>query len=163
MNCGNILFFVLIFLLFPQNLGNCTVDCSGNGFCISDNVCQCFSGYITSKFGGNTSIFCDYRQKEQLTAFLLELFVEAGYFYVADKELSILQIFVCIGPFVLISLYLVRKYYNNATVIRAEYVQNINRVGLMWTISWFCFYLYSLVQFGQNNVRDGNGFMLKPW
>eukprot|EP01083_Nonionella_stella_P022046 60963_1 len=55
------------------------VHCDGHGICIVDedldlNRCHCDEGYITTG-GEYAEIQCDYKQKDQLTAFLLHFFL----------------------------------------------------------------------------------------
>ena len=57
-------------------------------FCKENDLthCVCVTGYVSGfKYNKNldNSLYCDYKQKKQLTAFLLELFVGfgAGHFY----------------------------------------------------------------------------------
>jgi hypothetical protein len=86
----------------PQSLvtyTNCTTIgaysnvCSNNGVCTSSQQCKCNKGYIT--FPSDHYPYCNYKQKSQLIAFLLEFFLGleggAGEFYIENKSFGITQ------------------------------------------------------------------------
>ena len=58
---------------FTCDAGKVAKECSYHGICRDDGKsCACSDGYTTSL---NNNIQCDYKQKDTLTAFLLELFL----------------------------------------------------------------------------------------
>ena len=61
-----------------------TTYCSINGGTCNGNTCACKSGYITKDA---SSIPCCYKQKSQLTAFLLEFIFSFGFghFYIGNN------------------------------------------------------------------------------
>lgn len=66
-----------------------------NGMCNKNRtICECKPGYIT-KYDTNMKELCNYKQKNRITAFLLELFLGymsgAGYFYIGRNNLGIAQ------------------------------------------------------------------------
>src|SRR5690349_15200584 len=48
------------------------------GICNIDNECYCFQGYITTEEGENNNTYCNYEQKSQMIAFLLEFILSFG-------------------------------------------------------------------------------------
>eukprot|EP01084_Bolivina_argentea_P201888 345020_1 len=82
------------------------VHCDGHGICIVDedldlNRCHCDEGYITTG-GEYAEIQCDYKQKDQLTAFLLHFFLGqfgAGRFYVGDIGYGVDQLLYSVLTF----------------------------------------------------------------
>eukprot|EP01084_Bolivina_argentea_P317248 550037_1 len=74
-------------------------DCNGHGICVYSSIsfCLCDSGYTTHNPPGNTE--CNYKQKSQMTAFLLSLILGgfgAGRFYVGDYSLGVAKLLVFI-------------------------------------------------------------------
>jgi TM2 domain-containing membrane protein YozV len=98
--------------LFSQTV-NCTIygsyseTCDYNGICRSDETCKCDDGYIT--FPSNHYPYCNYKQKNQLVAFLLELFLGyfgVGEFYIGQNGIAIVQLVlslvgICIVPLIM--------------------------------------------------------------
>ena len=111
------LIFVMINIVKGQNNTlnptdiECTgsIECSSRGECIQDldltsqDICLCDDGYTT--FDAEEDIYCNYKQKEQFTAFLLTFFlggVGAGRFYLEDYLLAGLKLGLCFGlPYII--------------------------------------------------------------
>lgn len=84
---------------------NCTADdygiytpiCDYNGKCIADGTCKCDNGYIT--WPANNPVGCNYKQKSQLVAFLLSLFLGsfsgAGEWYLNNTMMGLVQVLLC--------------------------------------------------------------------
>ena len=61
------------------NIVNTTEKCTlsnCNGECTSSHICKCEEGY--ANIISNSKIYCSYKQKSQLAAFLFELFLPFG-------------------------------------------------------------------------------------
>ena len=70
------------------------IDCNGHGICSAlTNSCECDIGYTS--YGSRDGTDCNYKQKYQMNAFLLSLFLGefgAGRFYVGDYMLGSLKL-----------------------------------------------------------------------
>lgn len=102
-------FGIFLALVSIQALGspsNCTsfADCNNEGFCdTSTGVCKCDDHYINSHDGTQ----CTYKQKQQLTAFLLHFFLGyfgAGEFYVGNNGLAAGQLVLSTGSGILLGI-----------------------------------------------------------
>lgn len=67
------------------------IDTCMNGQCVSNNtICQCYYGYVTDY---NNNIKCSYKQKSQMTAFLLEAFTFiGGDIYLKNIQYAIIKV-----------------------------------------------------------------------
>ena len=124
-------------------------DCNNNGKCLpprnGDNVsrgCLCSNSYETHKPKDNTQ--CNYRRKDQLTAFLLHLFlgeVGAGHFYTENYDLAISTIVLLV-----------------VGALTAAFV-----VGIPMLIAVCGFWLHGVIVYAANSLKDGEGVSLASW
>ena len=65
---------------YPGKRGKCTLD----------NQCKCFDGYLSID-DDNFPFYCNYEQKKQITAFLLEFFIGfgIGHLYVGNVDIAL--------------------------------------------------------------------------
>ena len=166
-----ILIIILINLSFCQSQNGEFEDCGDNILCPKDRgqctnysdegkFCKCFSGYMDDPKESNYK--CTYKQKTQLKAFLLELFLcyGAGHFYIHHYKLAIPKLVVFVFLYCLfIALRIItkakeeNKFANLIICISA----GISFVGmLIWQI-------VDLVNFGRNKYEDGNKMPLLRW
>jgi TM2 domain-containing membrane protein YozV len=104
-------------------------------------------------------------RKKQLVAFLCELFLGfgAGHFYSERYSFAILKLFAFLFGIYIICLFplsakcISDRCDNDYLVITVSCFYYLCAVGLAF---WF---IYDLVQFGQNNYYDGNNVQLLPW
>ena len=148
----------------PSNIYNCTASlCSFNGVCKTtvgtiQDTCKCNDGYVTS----NTlaGIGCDYKQYDQLTAFLLEFFFGfggGGFFYIQSYTLGITQL--CLSVVGLCPMcIMVAIFSENKTVISACYCY-----ALMVLFTIIGLDMYAIIEFGRNVILDGKNLPLKSW
>ena len=80
------------------------IDSCVHGQCITNNtVCKCDEGYITEDTN-NSNMKCTYKQKSQMTAFLLEAFTFiGGDIYLNNIQYVIIKIVVIISITILFS------------------------------------------------------------
>ena len=143
------------------------VDCKSNIRCeMSHMVCQnknesgnctCIDDYFPN-FNNDTmeAKYCEIKQKKQLTAFLLELFVGfgAGHFYRHDYLMASLKLVAFFIGIYLICLFpLTAKCLsdycdNDCCVIIASIIFYLYALGLAF---W---YIWDLVYFGKNKYKD---------
>lgn len=140
---------------------NCNME---HTFCSDDEKtkCSCYKAYI---YNNDTKKQCDYKQKKQLTAFLLELFVGfgAGHFYRGKYLVASLKLVAFIFGIYIICLFpLTAKCVSDCCdsdclVILVSIFFYLCACGLAF---WF---IFDLVNFGKNNYNDKNGYKLYSW
>jgi len=144
-------------------------SCSFHGECNQlKNDCICEKGYTTfinSTDPSQDIKKCNYERKQQLKAFLFELFLGfgAGHFYterytVAGLKLSafIFGIFIiCLFP--ITAKFLSEKLESDCLVLTVSCFYYLCSIGLAF---WF---IYDLVMFGMNRYKDGNDIDLLSW
>ncbi len=139
-------------------------SCSGHGKCNdSKTMCICTFGFNTYPIDSPQQ--CNYQQKKQLVAFLCELFLGfgAGHFYSERYNFAVFKLcaflfgiyIICLFP--LSAKFISDKCDNDYLVITVSCFYYLCAVGLAF---WF---IYDLVQFGQNKYNDGNNVQLLPW
>jgi len=125
--------------------GRCSINPAKLGECVCDN------GYTTQ----DSNSQCGYKQKPQVGAFLLELFLGgfgAGYFYVGLIGLGVGQlILTVVGTCIIGSL--------------AKTCENpiLGALAGLCSVAGFGWWLYAVIMFGLNNISDSNGINLKSW
>lgn len=137
-------------------------DCSKNGFC-ERGKCSCFFGYVTTKDSNGFS--CNYKQKIQVTAFILELFLGfgMGHYYserFAHATLKLLALIVGITSICLYPLFMKciqRNEANDYLYCSVSCLFYLIAMGLAFLI------IYDLMMFGLNKYNDGKGIPLKSW
>ena len=165
-----ILIIILINLSFCQSQNGEFEDCGDNILCPKDRgqctnysdegkFCKCFSGYMDDPKESNYK--CTYKQKTQLKAFLLELFLTygAGHFYVKNYKYAIPKLIVFIFLYCLfIFLRIVTKAKEENKT--ANLIICIN--AIICFIGMITWQLIDVFKFGYNKYKDGNGIELYP-
>eukprot|EP01084_Bolivina_argentea_P053476 98185_1 len=145
---------------------NCTnsyVACNTHGICVSNHPevgCQCDYGYTT--FNSQDSTMCNYKQKSQLTAFLLSVFlggVGAGRFYVGDIGsgvvlLSLIIVGCCYGCFAIVQTSDNDLY--SYLIVGEGVIPACLCANVLWVV-------IDSVLFAVNKIPDENGVQLAPW
>ena len=138
---------------------SCTLnsECGNNGRC-HNNKCQCDSGYYTQ----TSTDPCGYKQKQQVTAFCLQLFLGgfgAGHFYVGEIGLAVGELILTLisgGIYKSIK----KEYKNKSKPPLIECIYYIMSSALTASFGWW---LYNTIQFGENKFNDINGMPLQAW
>ena len=149
-------------LLQTYRLFNIEYDiCNNNncsplyGRCTSLTNCRCIPGNANApKISKET---CSYIQKQQLVAFLLELFLNSGigHFYTGLWWLGLIKLLIVgITPIVFCFLLCCVAAFN-----KSEYWYISLAFGLLSGIWW----LVDLILYGIGWYYDGNDIPLKPW
>eukprot|EP00455_Lapot_gusevi_P034748 TRINITY_DN3843_c0_g1_i11.p1 TRINITY_DN3843_c0_g1~~TRINITY_DN3843_c0_g1_i11.p1 ORF type:complete len:207 (-),score=62.73 TRINITY_DN3843_c0_g1_i11:209-829(-) len=154
-------------------VGNCTTTtCGSHGLCNdAKTACICLDNYIT--FNSNDGTQCNYEQKKQLTAFLLQFFlgaVGAGDWYVgrwgiAGGKLA-LALVACCGQCVI--RVMAAKLAKNADAAVAAQMDpaSMGASGLCiccLLLGQFGWWLADTILYGQNKINDLNDAPLKSW
>jgi len=183
----------------PQSLvtyTNCTTIgaysnvCSNNGVCTSSQQCKCNKGYIT--FPSDHYPYCNYKQKSQLIAFLLEFFLGleggAGEFYIENKSFGITQLILFVTLIVISILLCVfglctmcHKQNNFSNISSTNSQANISNHNkqkeanlalggccgacyvILAIIAILALWIYCVITIGLNAQLDGNGASLESW
>ena len=161
-----------------------TTNCDARGVCVNEEdgtwSCKCDDGYATypepEDPQSEDAVYCQYKQKEQLTAFLLSFFLGgcgAGRFYVESWTLGALKISFCMG--LPICLCCVMCF---GTLCGLGFAQNFNSDGdgvmaacgcvgcciiCIYSLGVFAWCLTDIILFGINDIPDGNGIELASW
>lgn len=148
--------------LFSAELKKCNSNtCPGN--CTSKNVCECPSGYVN--YPRDKDNLCSYKQKKQLTAFLLELFLPfgVGHLYIGRVFFGITKMIIVTAPvtictFTFLGILISDKFLSggNSSMLTVGSVLIFLIVGGIWFIS-------DAAMFILNRYPDGHGIPLKPW
>ena len=149
---------------------NCgTLTCNVNSICNTQfNNCTCPYGYSTNNSTNNSNPiqYCCYKQKSQLTAFLLEFFLSfgIGHFYSGNYAIGsvkmFLMLFTCLCCISLVFILGCKKSIGNG-----QYTEKI-----LWFASCIiCFCLYfiwqiiDIVLYSLNILKDENNVELANW
>lgn len=139
---------------FTCKPGQVTVECSYRGSCRDDGKsCICNDGYTSSP---NNDQECDYKQKDTLTAFLLELFLGplgGGYFYLGLIPHAVGQLCLTVIGLIpvcfIFCLGVLTK--NEGCVIVSAYCYMC-----LWLVAVIGWWIASIVIIAQAAILDGN-------
>jgi TM2 domain-containing membrane protein YozV len=142
------------------------------GVCTNSATCQCTLKYASyQKTTDNTTsdeiqkTYCTYKRKEQLTAFLLEMFLPlgAGHFYSGRILSGILKLILFLAPIVVFIFFCVgvsiSKTDDEATCVGICTIFS-NCALFCAVITW---QMADIVLYAINLYDDGNGVPLKHW
>lgn len=146
-------------------------DCSGNGSCnIQTGKCSCTDSFETYADVASSapSLQCNYEKKEQLTAFLLSLFLGifgAEHFYLGNTDRGITKLcfslFCFIGNIIIFSI---SRCCGKDKQYLIEFVGRYEAIylgcGFVFMLLWF---IQDLILIGTLGVTDVNGIPLKSW
>ena len=132
--------------------------------------CSCKPGYITFKDNENFT-FCNYKQKKQLIAFLLEFCVGfgAGHFYRNDFVMASLKLVAFILGIVFICTFpITAKAVTDCDCDELAVILSI--FYYLYLCGLAVWYIWDLVYFGTNRYLDysyqeeiGEGITFEPW
>lgn len=134
------------------------------GMCNLDNECVCYRGYVTllPKEGPKEGLYqCNYEQKSQMVAFLLEFILSfgAGYFYIGNYVVGSLKFLFC---FIFIFIFFALPYYS--AKYRAMSLNKLTPYFQCFSVFLFCCWqIVDSILFGMNWIPDSNGIPLKGW
>ena len=121
---------------------------------------------VTVYLSINDVVFCNYQQKNQLTAFMLSFFVGFGveHFYLGRYNVASAKLVfytLCCG--LNIVYFILYKFCKNGK----KYVEFIGTFeafylgcGFLYMVLWN---IYDWINIGFNSLLDGNGMAMLPW
>ena len=136
-------------------------------YCNAQTNCHCSEGYANFKKSNDSNkLPCQYVQKKQLNAFLLEAIFPFGIGHFYSKRsinglLKILFVFatpcllcclVCCGIVTMDSLFSQKLFAGLSAVL-----------GIIYTLGCIAWLIVDLVFFGLNKYSDGSGVPLQGW
>lgn len=143
-----------------------TQDCSPPNYCYNSTTCVCGNGMADNNNLTYTNkatyqgAYCNYQQKNQLTAFLLEFFVASGsgHFYSGRILNGCLKLVGTLVPFILTCVICCIKCTasDKGTGILALISGILGCLLVVWI-------LVDVIMFGLNKFKDGNGVPLAHW
>lgn len=148
-------------------------DCSENGECnVKNGQCSCAESFGTFADDSSSSLVpslqCNYEKKEQLTAFLLSLFLGffgAEHFYLGNSDRGITKLcfslFCFIGNIIIFSI---SRCCGKDKQYLIEFVGRYEAIylgcGFVFMVLWF---IQDLILIGTLGISDANGVSLKSW
>ena len=133
--------------------------------------CSCIEGYITVPYPSDTYKYCNFKQKKQLIAFLLELCIGfgIGHFYRYDFIMASFK-FLCFG----LGIAFICLFPKMAKYIADQHCDILAILMSIFYYFYICglafWYIWDLVYFGNNYYKDytykseiGKGIDLEPW
>ena len=136
------------------------------GVCADASTCRCLNGYANFVAEGQAfpGSYCNYEQKKQLVAFLLEMFVGmgVGHFYSGRVLFGVFKLLILLGPLVLGVLMCCSSIVKSSdTSTCMGLVVMIGSCACICTaVVW---QLVDLIMFGINSYKDGKGVPLAHW
>jgi hypothetical protein len=135
--------------------------------CSDNNTCRCLPGYANFIAEGQATpgYYCNYEQKKQLVAFLLEMFVSmgVGHFYTGRVLMGIIKLLVLLGPVmfgILMCCSSIIKSSSDTSSCAGLFFMVGSCACVCAALVW---QLVDLIMFGINNYKDGNGVPLAHW
>lgn len=146
-------------IVCPSNQCGASLCSQLNGFCLNDIDCLCNKGFTST--GSDTK--CCYKQKKQIDAFLLELFISfgAGHFYIGRVDLGGAKVAVFLF---LIMINLFMKIGGNYLIKNSKLFKILRYAFIITGV--LCYLVWQIVDFyyyGMNMYLDGNGVGLVEW
>lgn len=132
------------------------------GSCSKEGKCQCLQGYITVQ-SQNDHTLCNYAQKKQVIAFMLEMFglIGFGFIYIGYYFRGLMKIFV----FFMIIVYgtqFIIVFLREKSDTQAAYFFKLALSCCCICLPIFWHFL-DLVNFAFNSFNDTNGIPLESW
>ena len=156
---------------YPEQARRCNPE---NMICkdeVRKHHCSCKEGYITYPDDEENFKFCNYKQKKQLIAFLLEFCVGfgAGHFYRNEYTMASLKLVAFIlGLVFIFSFPVTAKCISDCDCDALAIILSIFYYLYLCGLAFW--YIWDLVYFGNNDYLDytyenilGKGISLQPW
>lgn len=147
---------------FYRRYIKCTnINCPPPHTCVDNTVCKCGENF--ADLGRNVDIYCAHNQRQQITAFLLELVFPfgIGHLYCGRYLIGFIKLVWYMFPAIMIIFMVMKK-------MKFSSGANNDNQCLLFTVLALCcglslWQLVDLIKFGFNKYRDGWGVPLKPF
>jgi len=130
------------------------------GWCTRDTRCTCYEGYLSVN-DDSFPFYCNYEQKKQITAFLLEFFIGfgIGHLYNANVQLAMIKLLTFFTCYFILCFV---PYFSAQTKSNC-----LNRwLGCFQTLAILTIVIWQIVDsvlLGIGYFKDGNGIPLLKW
>ena len=151
-----------------QNLTYCDELICPNktSLCLNSNICQCRKGFAniitqSTESKNNNLTLCNYTQKRQLIAFLLEFFLGfgSGHFYVSFYSRAVPKLIICIIVWTLgCFIKHLAKKENPGAIFKIFFL-----TFCIICSGYFFWVIADLIMYGINGYNDGNYMPLASW
>jgi hypothetical protein len=154
-------------LFFIRNIDCTFKTCAVPNECVDESTCKCALG--TANFPQIAAgPFCQYKQLNQLTGFLLQFFVfhGAGQFYLGNLNLAIPQLILCLLVYLIpcISAFSGNGFfYKRKEGGRSKFALVLLILHIIICSSVFAWWLAEAIVFGVNKYYDSTGVPLASW
>lgn len=141
------------------NSENCPEE---RGICNMDNECLCLIGYKTVHNDRYGNYECNYVQKSQMVAFLLEFIASfgLGHFYIQNYIIGSIKCLFCLAFMIITCL----MPYLSSSRKKSIKINTLIPYFQCLLILIFCSWqIVDSIMFGLNYYTDGAGVELKEW
>lgn len=155
------------YFFYKKNIKCSLSNCSPPNFCIDATTCRCGEGRANfSQEGEKLKVFCEYKQKKQVVALLLEFFLAlgVGHFYCGRTVFGIIKLSVTLFPFCLCCFMLCgSKLFESAQSGAILIASVFECLSCCFILAVFVWWIVDIIMFGMNMYKDGNGVPLQSW
>jgi len=134
---------------------NTNVCNQGKGVCSDNNTCTCVKGFANIPILTENKI-CDYKQRKQIVAFLLELCLACGigHFYIGAWWLGMIKLLVIV---------LIPIFFCSLMICSELFAKGYQLLIILFSFTGGLYWISDVILFGLNYYRDGNGVPLEHW
>lgn len=158
---NRILFLFLISFTSVINYPRtCNAGNVKHGNCVSSTYAMCQKKYATKE--DEDDKWCNYKQRNQLTYFLIEAIAAfgAGHFYAKNYKYAVPKLIYWILTW---SFIISVRCFSLKRGLNDQHNLVCSLAALLFTIGMIIWYVYDIVLIGENRYLDGDGVELNPW
>lgn len=147
----------------PSNFLICSkYNCPpARGSCTRDNKCVCIEGYTTIQGENFGNFQCNYHQKSQTKAFLLEFIIGfgVGHFYLENYTLAIAKLTFCF-----MAAFIICFLPYSILSVKSQRLRNVfPYLQTVFGIIYCAWQVTDGVMIGVGMYKDGNGIKMSEW
>lgn len=152
-------------LFYVKNIVCTFNNCPPPSFCVDNNTCKCADGFVNyneNKKSLNIKHYCQYKQKKQLVALLLEFFISMGigHFYANRTTYGLYKLGLSLIPFLITIFLCCYNIIHKPT--DGEGLKNaLFSISCLFICIFFTIQLIDIINFLTNSYYDGNGVPLE--
>jgi TM2 domain-containing membrane protein YozV len=142
---------------YVRNIKCAMNNCPPPSFCMDDKTCKCGEGHANVLLPDMPfQFYCQYRQKQQIVAFLLETFLSLGigHFYSGRVNFGLIKLIVGLSPLILMCCSICWKGNEAGGCLVLS--STLTCAYLIWQI-------IDIINFATNSYKDGHGVPLEHW
>lgn len=131
------------------------------GVCTTNNICTCFKPYKTINNPEYGDFQCNYEQKSQMVAFLLEFIISfgVGHMYLGNIHYAIAKLIFCF-----IAGYFLCFYPHFSTSVKSyNLIRMIPYLQTLFVITFCVLQIIDAILFGTGYYKDSNGVEMMKW